>query len=128
MLYASTRNSLMKSLGATHFVDTLFATSKSDLTPDAYAAHLRHTAAPKPISTREQELEGIKAEERLSGRYEDSRTRKSHVQGVGMTWNSEVENALKEVSETENKLMIVVGTIRISDTRIRMNSHNMPDN
>ncbi len=67
MIYASTRNSVTKSLGATSFVDTIFATSKEDLTPEGYAAHKRHLAAPKPMSAREKEMADIKAAEREAG-------------------------------------------------------------
>src|ERR1700709_560398 len=71
MLYASTRGSLLKSLGSTLFTDSIFATSKADLTPEAYAAHRRHLDAPKPLSTREREMADIRAAE-ATGTYEGS--------------------------------------------------------
>ena len=77
MLYASTRNALMRALGSATFTDNIYATSKDDVTPEAYAAHLRHLAAPKPLSAREKELEDVKAAEREGGinQYEGARRR-----------------------------------------------------
>jgi hypothetical protein len=115
MLYASTRNSLMKSLGSAHFTDSLFATSKADLTPEAYASHKKHVAAPKPLSAREQEMADIKAAERESGggTYDGSRTRQNHLgTGVGLNWSPEVEDAVKELCTGESSRLVVI----VSDT------------
>jgi len=111
MLYASTRNSLMKSLGSTHFVDSLFATSKADLTPEAYASHKRHVAAPKPLSAREQEMADIMAAERENGggAYDGSRSRQNHLgAGVGLNWSPDVEDAVKELITGEGSRLVVI--------------------
>jgi len=65
MLYASTRTSLVKGMGD-RFKETLYANSKEELSPASYAAHLRHNAAPHPLSAREAELASIKASERVA--------------------------------------------------------------
>jgi len=103
MLYASTRASLLKSLGSTLFSDTIFATSKDDLTPEAYASHRRHIAAPKPLSAREQEMADVRAAEREDvGRYDGPRTHLSIVgTGVGFNWSEEAENAVKKLGESD---------------------------
>ena len=111
MLYASTRSSLTKSLGSTVFTDSLFATSKADLTPEAYEAYKRQQAAPKPLSAREQELADIKAAEREAGNsYEGSSARKNHIgQRVGLSWSSEAEDAVKGLgSRDDNRIVILV--------------------
>ncbi|THV07942.1 actin depolymerizing protein [Dendrothele bispora CBS 962.96] len=112
MLYASTRSSLLKSLGSTLFNDSMFATSKDDLTPEAYKAHLAHLAAPKPLSAREKELEDIKAAERESGTntpYEGARrTASPLVTGHGLNWSEEVEQAVKSLGEEEEEKVLVV--------------------
>jgi len=109
MIYASTRNSVTKSLGATNFVDTIFATSKKDLTPVGYTAHKRHLAAPKPMSAREKEMADIKAAEREVGsaQYNSSAVRKSPFgTGVGLRWSSEVEAAVRDLADaTEDHLV-----------------------
>ncbi|KAH7890002.1 actin depolymerizing protein [Phlebopus sp. FC_14] len=110
MLYASTRNALTKSLGSTLFTDALFATSKSDVTPEAYAAHKRHQAAPKPLSAREQEMADIKAAEREGTLYEGSRARQNHLgtNEVGYKWTPEAENAVKELGQLASNKAVVL--------------------
>lgn len=113
MLYASTRTSLLKSLGSTFFTDSLFATSKSDLTPEGYAAHLKHMAAPKPLSVREQEMADIRAAERAagSGGYVGSRARQSPIgAGVGLNWSEEVENAVKDLGQGEDSKVVIIAS------------------
>lgn len=112
MLYAATRGSLLKSLGSTLFTDSIFATSKSDLTPEAYAAHRRHLDAPKPLSTREREMADIRAAE-ASGTYEGSRARVNHVgAGVGLNWSDPVVAAIQHLGEgTDSSVAIIVSSV-----------------
>ena len=112
MLYASTRNAVTKSLGATLFVDTIFATSKEDLTPTGYAAHKRHLAAPKPMSAREKEMADIKTAEReASGApYNVNAARQSPFgAGVGLKWSSDAEAAVRGLADvTEDHIVTIV--------------------
>lgn len=112
MLYASTRNSVTKSLGATNFVDTIFATSKEDVTPAGYAAHKRHLAAPKPMSAREKEMADIKAAEREAGNapYNVNAARQSPFGAtLGLKWSGDVEAAVRNLAEaTEDHLVTMV--------------------
>lgn len=120
MLYAATRNSLVKSLGATLFTDSIFATSKSELTPDAYASHRRHLAAPKPLSAREQELADVRAAEG-SENYEGSRARVNHIgSGVGMRWSEDVENAVKHLGASDGCEIVVIVRISLRFLRTRL--------
>lgn len=118
MLYASTRASLLKSLGSTLFSDSIFATSKADLTPEAYASHRRHLAAPKPLSAREQEMADVRAAEREGGvAYDGSRARASPIgTGVGLNWSEEVEDAVKKLGEGDGceVAIIVSGALYLS--------------
>ncbi|EIW85446.1 actin depolymerizing protein [Coniophora puteana RWD-64-598 SS2] len=118
MLYASTRSSLTKSLGSAVFTDSLFATSKDDLTADAYAAHKRSLAAPKPLSAREKEMEDIKAAEKQAGfSYEGSSARKNHIgTGHSFAWDPEAENAMKELGATETSRLVVLAIAMESET------------
>ncbi|CAE6449117.1 unnamed protein product [Rhizoctonia solani] len=99
MVYASTRGALTKALGDQRFKDNIFATSKDDLTPEAYQAHQRHLAAPKPLTARERELEEIRAAERASSAaYEGSGVRQSIVGSrAGMKWADGLGDALREL-------------------------------
>jgi twinfilin-like protein len=111
MLYSSSRHSLTKSLGSAVFTDSIFATSKEDLTPQAYASHKRHRAAPQPLSAREQELADVRAAEREAGggAYEGSSARKNHIgKAIGFSWSPELEEAMKELGEGEGSRLVVI--------------------
>ncbi|EPQ58361.1 actin depolymerizing protein [Gloeophyllum trabeum ATCC 11539] len=110
MLYASSRNALTKSLGSAHFTDSLFATSKADLTPEAYAAHKRHQAAPQPMSAREKEMADIRAAEREGGvPYRGSQVRQNVMgTGVGLNWGPEVEEAVKGLGDGDGSWLVVL--------------------
>jgi twinfilin-like protein len=111
MLYASSRASLLKSLGSTLFSDSIFATSKADLTPEAYAAHRRHVAAPKPLSANEQEMADVRAAEREAGglsAYQGSRARTSHIgQTIGMPWAADMEDAVRGLSDSDDSVLVI---------------------
>ncbi|KAJ6608614.1 hypothetical protein B0H10DRAFT_2067383 [Mycena sp. CBHHK59/15] len=111
MLYASSRASLLKSLGSSLFSDSLFATSRADLTPAAYAAHRRHVTAPQPLSAAEQELADARAAERADGNlgaYQGSRTRTSHIgKTIGMPWTPELEDAVKALNDGDDSILVV---------------------
>jgi len=123
MLYASTRASLLKTLGSNLFTDSIFATSKADLTAEAYGAHQRHIAAPKPLSAREQELSDLKiAESATGGEYAGSRARVNHVgTGIGLKWSAEAEQAVVDLAE-KTETMAVVLTIDTSAETLVLHS------
>jgi twinfilin-like protein len=109
MLYASTRNSLMKALGSAAFVDSIFATSKDDLTPEAYAAHKRHITAPKPLSSREQELADVRAAENNSLSHQGTTARTSHVNdSIGFPWSDEAETAIVNFSRADACAVVIL--------------------
>ncbi|KAG8966031.1 Twinfilin-1 [Tulasnella sp. 419] len=123
MLYASSRNALTKALGGERFKDTIFATSKSELTPEGYAAHKRHLAAPKPLSPREMELEAIRAAEKDAAEaYESTRSKKSIVgTGKEMKWAKEVEDAVSAIS-ADGSYNFVVISIDLADESLTLHS------
>jgi twinfilin-like protein len=112
MLYASTRNALTKHLGSSSFADTLYATSKDDLTPEAYAAHLRHSAAPKPMSPREKEMAEIREAERLAGGSAHGARAAARSSpfgaGVGLKWAPDAEDALKSLAEASEDTVLTL--------------------
>ena len=110
MLYASTRSSLTRSLGSAHFPDTLFATSRSDLTPESYDAHRKHMAAPQPLSARERELAEAHEAERRAETYQSSREpRQLHGQTPGMNWSDKAKDAVIQLGKgSEDRLLILV--------------------
>lgn len=112
MLYAATRTSVTKSLGSAHFTDSIFATTKDDITPEAYTKHKAHLAAPKPLSAREKELADLAEAEKQSGVVYQGRAAKVdlHRSPVGLKWSEEVKDALKELAtDGTSRLLVVVG-------------------
>ena len=119
MLYASTRGALTKALGSAHFTDTIFATSKADLTPEAYAAHKKHSSAPPPLSRAEREMAEIREAERQAssqgggtGLYAGTAARRNHVGPVGFVWAPEADEAVRALRSGQgNQLVVLVSTI-----------------
>ncbi|KAJ7090306.1 hypothetical protein B0H15DRAFT_838062 [Mycena belliarum] len=122
MLYASSRASLLKSLGSTLFSDSIFATSKADLTPEAYAAHRKHITAPQPLSVSEREIVDVRAAERQAGGlsvYQGSRARSSHIgQTIGMPWADDFRDAVKSLSEDGDSVLVVATIDLASETLV----------
>ncbi|KAJ8093104.1 Twinfilin-1 [Marasmius tenuissimus] len=114
MLYASSRASLIKTLGSTSFTDSIFATSRSDITPEAYKAHIAARDAPKPLSVREKELEDARAAERAasSATYQGSAGRASHLGAagskIGMPWKEDAERAIEELGKGTDASAVVI--------------------
>jgi twinfilin-like protein len=127
MLYASMRLILLKSLGSTVFTDSIFATSKEDLTANAYASHLRHVAAPQPLSTREQEMVDLRAAERETASYDGSRARTSHIgTGVGLNWSEEVERAVIELGQGTGPSIVILSVDPQSETLTLRSTEDIP--
>ncbi|KAH7107563.1 actin depolymerizing protein [Auriculariales sp. MPI-PUGE-AT-0066] len=109
MLYASTRAALTKALGA--FSDSLFATSKSDLTPDAYEGHRRHVAAASPMSAREAEMAALRAAERAAGDDipRGMSARSAHVDSShGIAWDSSIEEVVKDLGAASTSKLLIL--------------------
>ncbi|KAJ3541153.1 hypothetical protein NMY22_g4001 [Coprinellus aureogranulatus] len=122
MLYASTRASLVRGLGASLFSDSIFATSKGDLTPDAYREHQRSQAAPKPLSSREQELTDLRIAENSAATYEGSRARASHVGNpVGFQWSPEAQQAVSQLADGDGHTLVIL-TINPSTETLELHS------
>ncbi|KAG6894860.1 hypothetical protein C0992_004273 [Termitomyces sp. T32_za158] len=108
MLYASFRVPLLRALGSALFTDSIFATSKADLTPEAYAAHRRHIDAPQPLSAREQEMADVRAAEG-GGVYQGSRARVNHIgSGVGFAWSQDLQDTVKQLAQAEQGAIVVI--------------------
>lgn len=116
MLYASTRSAITKTLGSAHFPDSLFANSKADLTPAAYAEHKASTAAPQPLSEREREIAEAREAERGTTMYEGMSSRRNHVGTTpGTQWSDEATNAVKALGEgIGNAIVVLVSLSKFS--------------
>ncbi|KAF6765086.1 hypothetical protein DFP72DRAFT_799218 [Ephemerocybe angulata] len=126
MLYASTRTNLLKGLGSTVFTDSIFATSKNDITPDAYRAHQRHQAAPKPLSSREQEIADLKVAENAAAGYDGSRSRASHVgTGVGLNWTPKAEEAISNLAGGDQCCIVILSVDPASESVVLLSASDI---
>jgi len=123
MLYAASRAAITKELGSSYFVDNIFATSKGDLTLEAYEAHLAHNAAPKPLSAKEREIqEAREAEKGAEPVYEGSRARRNHVGNpIGFPWDPKTEAAIQSFAENHLVELIIL-TIDVATETLHLHS------
>ncbi|CZS93494.1 related to TWF1-twinfilin, an actin monomer sequestering protein [Rhynchosporium agropyri] len=105
MLFASTRLTLVRELGIERFRETIFATTKEELTPQGFVKHDKHVGLAAPLTEEEQSLGEVKRKEAEEGRGMNER--KSHVSsGVSMPISDEAVQALKGLaSESGNNLV-----------------------
>ncbi|KAI9055669.1 hypothetical protein LZ554_000612 [Drepanopeziza brunnea f. sp. 'monogermtubi'] len=94
MLFASTRLTLVRELGIERFRETIFATTKEELTAQGFEKHDKHVKLAAPLTEEEQSLGEVKRKEAEEGR--GMAERKSHVSsGVSMPISEEAVEALK---------------------------------
>ncbi|GAA5821335.1 hypothetical protein JCM3770_006251 [Rhodotorula araucariae] len=117
MLYASTRSTLVRALGDSRIGQSVFATSRADLTHASYLAHLAHSSAAAPLTAREQEMAAIRvAEAAASADGGDAAARahegRSMVFGAGagggadgddakgvLPWSEDAKEAVRSLGE-----------------------------
>ena len=63
MLFASTRLTLVRELGLERFKETVFVTTKEELTPEGWARHERHTELAAPLTEEERANEVLREAE-----------------------------------------------------------------
>ncbi|CZR67264.1 related to TWF1-twinfilin, an actin monomer sequestering protein [Phialocephala subalpina] len=97
MLFASTRLTLVRELGIERFRETIFATTKEELTPQGFEKHDKHVKLDAPLTEEEQTLGDVKRKEAEEGRGMNER--KSHVSsGVSMPVTDDALQALKDLA------------------------------
>jgi twinfilin len=69
MLYASTKGTLIKELGEV-FADSIYATTKNELTLEGYNKHRTHKESAAPLSEQEIEFQKLKLNEVLLSRID----------------------------------------------------------
>ena len=107
MLFASTRLTLVRELGIERFRETLFVTEASELTPEGWARHEKHTAQEAPLTEEEAGQAGLReAEAQESG---GTTARKGHVSNKTDALKKEegLDQALGELMKAENKGLLL---------------------
>ncbi|KAI8142200.1 hypothetical protein BJV82DRAFT_615934 [Fennellomyces sp. T-0311] len=104
MLYASTRATLTKELGDNRFVDSIYGTTKDDVSYDGYKRHLVHKKADAPLTQRERELAEIKqAEANTASDYQGSSARKTYAPGITFPLSDKAVEALRELEKPKDE-------------------------
>jgi twinfilin-like protein len=107
MLFASTRLTLVRELGIERFRETIFTTTKAELTKEGFEKHDKHVVLEAPLTEEEQSLGEVKRKEAEEGRGMNER--KSHVSsGVTMPVSEEALQALKGLAEGRDNLVQLV--------------------
>ncbi|KAJ0109673.1 cofilin tropomyosin-type actin-binding protein [Diaporthe amygdali] len=99
MLFASTRLTLVRELGREHFRETIYATTRDELTPEGFDKHDKHEQLEAPLTEEERSLEGVKKAE-----AEGSRGTGSREIHLGQRMNMPVqEDALAALQELKTE-------------------------
>ena len=107
MLFAATRLMLVRELGTERFRDTLFVTTKQELTAEGWRKHDKHGELQAPLTEEEQTLQGVREAEAEAGRGTTSRS--SHVSsGLSFPMSDEALSALKALMEGGDNLVQLV--------------------
>ncbi|GAA5901997.1 hypothetical protein JCM6882_000164 [Rhodosporidiobolus microsporus] len=91
MLYASTRATLLRSLGDARISSSLFATSRSELSHASYVAQTKHEEAEAPLTAREAEVEAIRQAEKQQAQEAGEGDEEARRQGRSMIFGSTEE-------------------------------------
>lgn len=101
MLFASTRLTLVRELGIERFRETIFATSKAELTADGFRKHDKHVKLTAPLTEEEQSLGAVKRAESEEGR--GSNVKRSHISDhFAMAISDDALIALKKLGDSGN--------------------------
>ncbi|KAI9782320.1 MAG: Twinfilin-1 [Peltula sp. TS41687] len=104
MLFASSRLTLVRELGIERFRETLFATTKDDLTAEGFQSHDKHESLNAPLTEEEKTLEDVKQAEAEASRGTSARS--SHVNhGMNFPMSEEAATALTNLKESEENLV-----------------------
>jgi twinfilin-like protein len=107
MLFASTRLNLVRELGAERFRDTLFATTKEELTAEGWRKHDKHGELKAPLTEEERTLQNVKEAEAETSRGTTERV--SHfTHGLRSSISPEAIGALKSLPSSDDNLVQMV--------------------
>ena len=107
MLFASTRLTLVRELGIERFRETIFATTKQELTTDGWRKHDKHGELKAPLTEEELALQEVKDAEAEASRGTTARS--SHVSsGLSFPIATDALDALRKLSHGADNLIQLV--------------------
>ncbi|EPS38210.1 hypothetical protein H072_7975 [Dactylellina haptotyla CBS 200.50] len=122
MLFASTRNTFTRELGTERFSESIFATTKAEVTAEGFKKHDAHVAKAAPLTEEEAALKDVKEAEAEASRGTTARA--SHVSsGVAFPVNDEALDALRRLPSSPNGLVqlminLTTETIELADESV----------
>ncbi|KAJ2784257.1 Twinfilin-1 [Coemansia javaensis] len=110
MLYASTKATLARSLGDSHFADDMFGTAPDEFSGAGYRRHRQHAESAAPLTQRELEMERVRDLESASASAAATMDdRRSHVRPAPCVLAPEAEAALARFAAgTVNFVLLAV--------------------
>jgi twinfilin-like protein len=110
-LFASTRLTLVRELGSEHFTETLFATTKEELSAQGWKKHEAHVAEDAPLTQEEWDRKQLKEAEVQevggTGRRGAGYGGGNSSSGLPMTASKEAVEALKKLGESDGGLVLL---------------------
>lgn len=108
MLFASTRLTLVRELGREHFRETIYATTRDELTPEGFEKHDKHEQLEAPLTEEERSLEGVKQAEAVEG-ARGTGSREIHLsQHMAMPVQDAALEALKELKPDGGRTLVTL--------------------
>ncbi|KAK9431391.1 hypothetical protein V1505DRAFT_414361 [Lipomyces doorenjongii] len=107
MLYASTRNTLVRELGGDKITASIFTTEKDEITREGFQKFAEHAKLSQPLTEEERALRSVREVEAKEG-FAGTATRKSHVSsGLAFPIGSEVESALAGMNSEDYNVIVL---------------------
>lgn len=108
MLFASTRLTLVRELGREHFRDTIYATTRDELTPEGFEKHDKHEQLEAPLTEQEKDLEGVKQAEAAEGARGTGSRELNLGQRMAMPVLDDALDALKELKSDGGRSLVML--------------------
>ncbi|KAK9484963.1 hypothetical protein V1527DRAFT_452586 [Lipomyces starkeyi] len=107
MLYASTRNTLVRELGGDKITASFFMTDKDEITREGFQKFAEHEKLSQPLTEEERALRSVREVEAKEG-FAGTATRKSHVSsGLTFPIGPEVESALAGMKSEDYNVIVL---------------------
>ncbi|PSR81071.1 putative actin binding protein [Coniella lustricola] len=108
MLFASTRLTLVRELGSEHFRETIFTTTREELTAEGFVKHDKHERLEAPLTEEERSLQGVKQAEAEEG-SRGTGSRQIHLsQTMQMPVHDDALASLKELGSNGGKNLVML--------------------
>ncbi|KAK9451388.1 uncharacterized protein V1518DRAFT_8377 [Limtongia smithiae] len=107
MLYASTRNTLMRELGSDKIASSYFATERDELTAAGLRKFVAHEKLSKPLTEEERALKSVQDIEAKEG-FAGTATRKTYVSsGLSFPVTAAAEAALAGLAKKQHNVVVL---------------------